>query len=141
MPFGLKFCGMRNPETRRMLKRFWAFYLVMFMFYGVEHSTLSSRSHLWWFVAAIGFTGAFAAALWTFGLMAYRQKDEFHKVLLAQATMWSAFVTMTAALIWGFLETSGKVPLVPLLVVPFAFMMLTALIFGALRIQNRVVSE
>lgn len=134
-------CRNNSPESRRMLRIFWGCYLSMMVFYSLEHGVLNSRSSGWWYVVACGFAGSFAAALWAFGLMAYRQKDEFFKALLAQAMMWGSAVTMTLALVWGFLETSGRVPRVPLIYVPFAFVMLTTFIFGGMRIQNRTASE
>jgi hypothetical protein len=57
-----------------------------------------------------------------------RIRDEFQRVLLTQSFLWASVLTMAFATIWGMIElhSHDTVPHIPILVVPFILIILTA---------------
>ncbi len=52
---------------------------------------------------------AFAGVVWVFGALIVEEKDEFFRLLYVRQGLIGTGIAMTAAAVWGFLETYGIV--------------------------------
>lgn len=83
---------------------------------------------------ALGYTLAGLAGASIFGevvaltFLAVRIRDEFQRVLLTQSFLWASVLSMAFATIWGMIELHNHdtLPHVPILIVPFVLIVLTA---------------
>jgi hypothetical protein len=75
------------------------------------------------------FAGAFIfGEIVALTFLAVRIRDVFQRVLLTQSFLWASVLTMAFATIWGMVELHSHetLPHVPILVVPFLLVILTA---------------
>ncbi len=76
-----------------------------------------------------GLAGAFFfAELIGVGLLVFRIRDEFQRILLTRSFIWATIITMAFTTIWGFIELHAHDHLgrLPVLCIPFILIFTTA---------------
>ena len=70
---------------------------------------------------------AFFGELLSAGLLVFRLRDEFQRILLTRSFLWATVITMGLCTIWGFinLHEHGAIPQVDILWIPFLLVCLT----------------
>jgi hypothetical protein len=80
-------------------------------------------------LALAGLAGAcFFGELVAVAFLVVRIRDEFQRVLLTQSFVWASVLTTLLATVWGFMELHDHehLPHIPVLVLPFLLILLTA---------------
>jgi chromate transport protein ChrA len=118
-----------QPTERQFRRRYRVIGAVCLLLY-IASSQLSmyvGRTLPGYILAA--FAGAFIfGEIVALTFLAVRIRDEFQRVLLTQSFLWASVLTMAFATIWGMVELHSHetLPHVPILVVPFLLVILTA---------------
>jgi hypothetical protein len=76
-----------------------------------------------------GFAGAFFfAELIGVGLLFFRIRDEFQRILLTRSFVWATIITMAFTTIWGFIElhSHDRLGRLPFLCIPIILICVTA---------------
>jgi hypothetical protein len=71
---------------------------------------------------------AFFGEVVAIAFLAVRIRDEFQRALLTQSFLWASVLTMALVTVWGFIElhSHDTLPRIPILIVPFLLIVLTA---------------
>ena len=102
----------KKPEIRRYLVRI-AFAMTLYLgsLWAAEVLIEDGGMQGWPAYALAALPGiAFAAVFWIFARLIIEERDEFQRLLYIRQVMVATGITLTAAAIWGFLETYLPVP-------------------------------
>ena len=71
---------------------------------------------------------AFFGELFSAGLLVFRLRDEFQRILLTRSFLWATVITMGLCTIWGFIDLHphGTIPHLDLIWIPMILVCLTA---------------
>lgn len=134
-------CRPLTPEDRRTINRLRRFMFASLLFYFAGnfltvHYRQGALNLVLGTVTGVCFFSAMALA----GAMAYRQMDEFQRILLTRSFLLGTLVTLAGVTVWGYLEAfAAAAPhwhLQPF-AIPGALVVLTALFKVILFRRNR----
>ena len=128
------FTPAQRAHTRRILWLLLAYFIVLppLVWLRAHRDIGPTLSVVMAIAASIPLLGIFAS----WGRYLSDERDEYHQALTLRRNAVATNVTMGAAIVWGFLQAFGAMPLVETYWVPFVWIVMQGM-FGCLTVFSR----
>ena len=128
------FTPAQRAHTRRILWLLLAYFIVLppLVWLRAHRDIGPTLSVVMAIAASIPLLGVFAS----WGRYLSDERDEYHQALTLRRNAVATNVTMGAAIVWGFLQVFGAMPLVETYWVPFVWIVMQGM-FGCLTVFSR----